>query len=39
MINFIICDDEVKYVNFIHETITKYMMKNTTEYGMITGSS
>ncbi len=32
MINFIICDDEVKYVNFIHETITKYMMKNTTEY-------
>lgn len=32
MINFIICDDEAKYVNFIHETITKYMMKNTMEY-------
>lgn len=32
MINFIICDDEAKYLNFIHETITNYMMKNNKEY-------
>ena len=32
MINFIICDDEEKYMDFMSETITKYMMKNHYEY-------
>lgn len=32
MINFIICDDEEKYMEFMSETITKYMMKNELEY-------
>ena len=32
MINFIICDDDSKYLNFMHNIITNYMMKNTMEY-------
>lgn len=36
MINFIICDDEEKYLDFMHTTITKYMMKNDMEYNIHT---
>ena len=32
MINFIVCDDETKYLDFVHRIITNYMMKNTMEY-------
>lgn len=32
MINFIVCDDIEKDMKFIIKTITKYMMKNETEY-------
>ena len=32
MINFIICDDVLKYRQMIEKTIAKYMMKNKLEY-------
>lgn len=32
MINFIVCDDEKKYVDLIDQIITKVMMKNKVEY-------
>lgn len=32
MINFIICDDQAKYLKITKEIITKYMMKNHFEY-------
>ena len=32
MINFIICDDEDRYLEFMEKTITTYMMKNQLEY-------
>lgn len=32
MINFIVCDDDKKYVEFICHIITKHMMKNKLEY-------
>lgn len=38
MINFIICDDEAKYLNFMKNTITNYMMKNDMEYKIHTFS-
>lgn len=32
VINFIICDDEDRYLEFMEKTITTYMMKNQLEY-------
>lgn len=32
MINFIICDDDIKFTEFVNQIITKYMMKNKLEY-------
>jgi len=32
MIIFIICDDELNYLEFMSDNITKYMMKNELEY-------
>ena len=32
MINFIICDDDIKFTEFVNQVITKYMMKNKLEY-------
>lgn len=32
MINFIICDDDLNYLEFMSDNITKYMMKNELEY-------
>lgn len=32
MINFILCDDEVKYLDLMYDAVTKYMMKNDFEY-------
>ena len=32
MINFIICDDDIKFTEFVNQAITKYMMKNKLEY-------
>ncbi len=32
MINFIICDDNIKYLTSVKEIVDKYMMKNQIEY-------
>lgn len=32
MINFIVCDDNRKYLKLVNNVIDKYMMKNTLEY-------
>ncbi len=32
MVNFVVCDDEAKYRNFVDRVITAYMMKNEIDY-------
>lgn len=32
MVNFIVCDDDPKYINIVESVVTKYMMKNDIEY-------
>ena len=32
MINFIICDDDKRYLKFVKDTVDKYMMKNQLDY-------
>ena len=32
MINFIICDDDLKFRKKVETAVDKYMMKNHTEY-------
>ena len=34
MINFMICDDDIKYRDLIAKTITSFMMDNDIEYKM-----